>query len=335
MNWSNSNRPFLLSPAAKDYLWGGTRLNDDFNLGIDAYPFAEAWVCSTHPDGESRLTTTNQSLSQTLGEHPEWLGSHVLSITEGRAELPILIKLIDAKADLSVQVHPDDDYAARVEGQWGKTEMWYVLSARKDAELIYGFNRDVDKETVRGVIENGTLGSLLNHVPVHKDDLFFIESGTVHAIGAGCLIAEIQQSSNLTYRLYDYDRTDKNGRKRELHIDKALDVVKIESSEAPRQPMRVLKYRNGCASEFLTRCKYFQVERLLLNTEGRKLAEFQTGKNSFHALLCIDGCGNISGEGLGGESFNLNFFKGDCVFVPADSIPLKLHGRAQLLNVSC
>lgn len=328
MSWSNGNRPFLLSPAAKDYLWGGSRLNDDFNLSIPIYPFAEAWVCSSHLDGES--TAFDQPLSRVLKEHPDWLGSHVLQITEGKPELPILIKLIDAKSDLSVQVHPNDEYAARVEGQWGKTEMWYVLSARKDAELVYGFNRNVDAPLVRKAIENGTIGEYLNHVPVHKDDLFFIESGTVHAIGAGCLIAEIQQSSNLTYRLYDYDRVGKDGKKRELHIDKALDVVNMESSAAPRQPMRVLKYRNGCASELLTRCKYFQVERLLLNTEGRKLAEFQTGENSFHALLCVDGCGNISGA-----SFNLNFFKGDCVFVPAESIPLKLHGQAQLLNVSC
>lgn len=320
----------MLTPASKDYLWGGSRLNDDFSFGIDVYPFAEAWVCSTHPDGESCLATTNQPLSDVLREHPEWLGSHVLQITGGKPELPILIKLIDAKQDLSVQVHPDDAYAARVEGQWGKNEMWYVLNARKDAELVYGFNQDVTAKQIKDAVANGTIESLLNHVPVHKDDLFFIESGTVHAIGAGCLIAEIQQSSNLTYRLYDYDRVGKDGKKRELHIDKALDVVKMESSAAPRQPMRVLKYKKGCASELLTRCKYFQVERLLLNTEGRKLAEFQTGKNSFHALLCIDGCGNISGE-----SFNLNFFKGDCVFVPAESIPLKLHGQAQLLNVSC
>ena len=315
MSWSNGNRPFLLSPAAKDYLWGGSRLNDAFNLNLPLYPLAS--------------TVSGQSLSSVLAEHPDWLGSHVLQITDGKPELPILIKLIDAKSDLSVQVHPDDEYAAKVEGQWGKTEMWYVLSARKDAELVYGFNRDVDAPLVRKAIENGTIGEYLNHVPVHKDDLFFIESGTVHAIGAGCLIAEIQQSSNLTYRLYDYDRVGKDGKKRELHIDKALDVVKMESSAAPRQPMRVLKYKNGCASELRTRCKYFQVERLLLNTEGRK-AEFQTGENSFHALLCVDGCGNISGE-----SFNLNFFKGDCVFVPAESIPLKLHGQAQLLNVSC
>ena len=323
------NTPFMLSLASKDYLWGGSRLNDDFNFGLPAYPLAEAWVCSTHLDGPSSVPAHSCSLASLLASHPEYLGTHVLAITEGRAELPILIKLIHAKRDLSVQVHPDDEYA-KAEGQWGKTEMWYVLSSRPGSELVYGFNRDVDAGQIREAVENGTISSLLNHVPVKQNDLFFVEPWTVHAIGAGCLIAEIQQSSNLTYRLYDYDRVDRNGQKRELHLEKALDVVKMGSSATPRQPMRVLKYKNGCASELLTRCKYFQVERLLLNTEGRKLAEFQTRKNSFHALLCTDGCGNISGE-----DFNLNFFKGDCVFVPAESIPLKLYGRAQILNVSC
>ena len=135
----------------------------------------------------------------------------------------------------------------------------------------------------------------------------------------------------MTYRLYDYGRLDKNGKPRELHIDKALQVMKYVSSAAPRQPMRVIQYKRGCAYELLTRCKYYQVERLLLNTEiYRQLTDFKTGSNSFHALLCIDGCGVLFGE-----NFILNFFKGDCIFVPADSIPLKLHGRAQLLNVSC
>lgn len=323
------NRPFLLKPAAKDYLWGGTRLNDDFNLGIDATPLAEAWVCSSHPDGES-TTASGETLSSVLAKHPEWLGTHPLQITNGRPELPILIKLIDAKSDLSVQVHPDDDYARRVEDSWGKTEMWYVLSARPGAELTYGFRRDVTPSLVRKAIDKGTINSLLNHVPIHKGDLFYIESGMVHAIGEGCLIAEIQQSSNLTYRLYDYDRVGKDGKKRELHIDKALDVANLKGSNSPRQPMRVLRYTAGCASELLTRCRYFQVERLLINTEGRKLAGFETESNSFHALLCVDGCGVLFGE-----DFMLNFFKGDCIFVPADSIPLQIHGSAQLLNVSC
>ena len=320
----------MLKPVAKDYLWGGTRLNDDFGLGLKVYPLAEAWMCSTHPDGVSGAAGDERTLAELLAEHPEWLGTHVLQITEGKAELPILIKLIDAKEDLSVQVHPDDDYARRVEGSWGKTEMWYVLSARKGAGLVYGFKRDVEEEEVRTAVQNGTVAELLNHVPVKKDDLFYIEAGTVHAIGAGCLIAEIQQSSNLTYRLYDYDRVGRDGKKRALHVDKALDVAKLKSSAMPRQPMRVIRYRNGYASELVARCRYFQAERLLLNTEGRKMAEFSTGGNSFHALLCTEGCGVLFGEG-----YDQNFFKGDCIFVPADSMKLRLHGRAVMLNISC
>ena len=323
------NRPFLLAPAAKDYLWGGSRLNDDFRLDLPLEPLAEAWMCSTHPDGQSMANGV--PLGDVLKAHPEYLGTHPLQTTGGKPELPILIKLIDAKKDLSVQVHPDDAYALQHEAQLGKTEMWYVLAARPGAELVYGFNRDVEAEQVRTAAEDGTIGSILNHVPVRKNDLFYIEAGTVHAIGAGCLIAEIQESSNVTYRLYDYGRIDKNGNMRPLHIDKALKVANLKSSASPRQPMRVLRYKNGCASELLTRCKYFQVERILLNTEvHRTLTDFQTGPNSFHALLCVEGCGSICGE-----SFMLNFFKGDCIFVPAESIPLKLHGKAQLLNVSC
>jgi len=324
------NIPFLLKLSAKDYLWGGSRLNDDFNYNVDSNPFAEAWLCSTHPDGES-TSFNGVKLSEILRNNPEMLGSHPLLLTDGKNELPILIKLIDAKSDLSVQVHPDDEYAKKFEnGSWGKTELWYVLDAKPGSELIYGFCRDVTPSQVKESIINGTLIKLLNHVPVHKNDLFYIESGTVHAIGAGCLIAEIQQNSNLTYRLYDYDRVDKNGNRRDLHIEKALSVANLSSATAPRQPMRVINYNNGCASELLSRCKYFQVERILLNSEGRKLAKYKTGKNSFHVLLCIDGCGVLFGE-----RFMLNFFKGDCIFIPADSIPLQLHGKAQILDVSC
>lgn len=327
---SKGNHPFLLTPAAKDYLWGGSRLNDEFNFDIHVSPFAEAWVCSTHPAGPSFVPERGCSLSELLIEHPEYLGTHPLATMKGKAELPILIKLIDAEKDLSVQVHPDDEYALAHEGELGKTEMWYALAARKDAGLIYGFKEDVSADQVREALAAGTIESYLNHVSVRKNDLFFIEAGTVHAIGAGCLMVEIQESSNITYRLYDYDRVDKYGCKRPLHIDKALEVANLRSSAAPRQPMRVLRYSNGSASELLTRCKYFQVERLLLNTEGRKLATFQTGSNSFHALLCVDGCGVLYGDGV-----VIPFFKGDCIFVPADSVELKLHGKAEILEVRC
>lgn len=321
--------PFLMKPAAKDYLWGGSRLNDDYKFDIPISPFAEAWVCSSHSDGES--TAYGVSLSKLLKEHPDWLGQHVLRITKNKAVLPILIKIIDAKDKLSIQVHPDDKYALEKEGELGKTEMWYVLDARPGAELIYGFSQDMSAEKVRSALKSGDIEKYLNHIPIRKDDMFYIEAGTVHAIGGGALIAEVQEASNITYRLYDYDRVDKDGKKRPLHLDDALAVMKLGNSSTPRQPMRVLKYRNGYASELLTRCKYFQVERMLLNTEvQRDLADFQTDCNSFHALLCVDGCGNISWNDSG-----INFFKGDCLFVPADCLPLKLHGKAQLLNVSC
>ena len=339
-----SNIPFLLQPAAKDYLWGGSRLNDDFGKQINIQPLAETWECSTHPDGPSIVATGDykgMTLTEVLRNRPEFLGTHPLQITGGKAELPILVKLIDAKKDLSVQVHPDDEYAKKYENSLGKSEMWYVLDAQNDTKLVYGFNQDVTEDAVRASIEEGTIEKYLNHVPVNKNDLFFIEAGTVHAIGAGALIAEIQENSNLTYRLYDYKRIDKNGKERELHIDKAMDVANLKSSAVPKQPMRVLKYRRGWASELLTRCKYFQVERQLLNTEIlRELTDFQTDINSFRVLLCTEGCGVISGYSARASKsdrtdFVLNFFKGDCIFIPANSIPLKLHGKAQLLNISC
>ena len=255
------NLPFRLTPVAQKYIWGGTRLNDDFCLDFPVEPFAEAWVCSTHLDGES--TVNGIPLSEILYDHPEWIGTHPLYTMSGKPRLPILIKLIDAKYDLSVQVHPDDEYAMKEEGQLGKTEMWYVLDAKPNSTLVYGFINDVNAEQVRNAIASGTIESLLNHVPIHKDDVFFIDAGTVHAIGAGALIAEIQESSNITYRLYDYDRIGEDGKKRKLNIEKALNVANLRSSFSPRQPMRVLKYKKGFASELLTRCKYFQVERII------------------------------------------------------------------------
>lgn len=330
-------KPFLLKPVGKDYLWGGLRLRDDYNKeDIVMEPLAETWECSTHPDGESIVGSgehAGRKLTEVLRAHPEYLGTHPqMNPYFKEGDLPILIKLIDAKSDLSVQVHPDDDYANRYEnGSLGKTEMWYVLDAAKDASLIYGFHHDMSKEQVKSGIEKGTIGKYLQKINVKKDDMFFVEAGTVHAIGAGALIAEIQENSNLTYRLYDYDRIDKNGEKRPLHVDKALDVMRLMKSEEPRQPMRVFRYQKGCASEFLCRCKYFQAERLLINTEICKdLANYQTDENSFHALLCTDGCGVM----LFGEEA-LQFFKGDCIFVPAMSVAIKLHGKANFIKVLC
>ena len=333
-NSSCKTKPFLLSPVGKDYLWGGTRLNDDFSKELNMEPLAESWECSVHPDGISLVASgkhKGQLLSEVLQANPEYLGSHPV-LTNG-GELPILIKMIDANKDLSIQVHPSDAYAKEQEnGSLGKTEMWYVLDAENDASLVYGFATDLTKEQLLSSLENGTVEKYLQKVPVHKDDVFFIEPGTVHALGAGSLVVEIQENSNITYRLHDYNRIDKHGNKRELHIEKAIDVLNLQSSASPRQPMRVLRYRKGYATELLCRCKYFQVERMIMNTERhREMADLQTGSNSFEVLLCTEGCGTLFTES--GEF--IHFFRGDCIFVPANSEALKLHGKAQLLKVSC
>lgn len=324
-------KPFLLRPSGKDYLWGGSRLNDEFAKNMDLSPLAETWECSTHPDGPSYVCSgefEGMTLAGVLKAHPHFLGSHAWN-PEG--QLPILIKFIDAKKDLSVQVHPTDDYAREHEnGQLGKTEMWYVLDAAPGAKLVYGLRHDSDKESVRNAIAEGTVEKYLQRIPVQKDDLFLIEAGTIHAIGAGALVAEIQENSNLTYRLYDYDRVDKNGQKRELHIEKALDVANLKGSAEPRQPLRVLKYRQGVAGELLCRCKYFEIYRMIVNTERRQVVHYQSDDVSFRVLLCIGGCGTVSFED-GKE--DLRFYKGDCIFVPADSVRLTIHGQARFLDV--
>ena len=322
------NKPMLMRPSGKDYIWGGRRLNDEFEKNIDLSPLAETWECSTHPDGPSWVVEgkfRGMTLSQVLILHPEYLGTH----PDTNGDLPILIKFIDADKDLSIQVHPDDGYARTHEkGQLGKTEMWYVLDTTADARLVYGFNRDVTEVELRAAIADGSVMKYLQQVPIHKDDVFFLTPGTVHAIGAGALIAEIQQNSNLTYRLYDYDRVDKNGRKRPLHVDKAVAVANRNGSAEPRQPLRVLHYQPGVARELLCRCRYFEVYRMLVNTERRQTVRFQSDSLSFRVLLCVDGCGSIRYE-----NESMDFYKGDCIFVPADSLELKIHGQAQFLDV--
>jgi mannose-6-phosphate isomerase len=320
----------LLKPVGKDYLWGGNRLNDDFAKEIELSPLAETWECSTHLDGLSLVASgpySGQTLREVLQSHPDYLGTH----PKTKGELPILIKFIDAKQDLSVQVHPDDKYAwERENGQLGKTEMWYVLDATKDARLVYGLHQDTEPEVLRQSIAQGTVEKYLQKVPVQKDDLFYIAAGTIHAIGAGALIAEIQENSNLTYRLYDYDRVDKHGQKRPLHVDRALEVANLKASAEPRQPLRVLRYRRGCASELLCRCQYFEVYRMLINTESyRELVGYQADETSFRVLLCTSGCGVIQYS----EIESLRFFKGDCIFVPANSAKLRIHGNCQFLEV--
>ncbi len=328
--------PIRLLPAGQDYIWGGRRLRDDFSKDLELSPLAETWECSTHPDGMSRLAQDpDRTLHALLLEHPEYVGTHpAKSMPEAvqRGELPILVKFIDAASDLSVQVHPDDDYARTHEnGQLGKTEMWYVVDAAPGTELVYGFSRSMTADEVRSAIARGTLEQCLQHVPVEKDDVFFIPSGTVHAIGKGSLMVEVQESSNLTYRLYDYHRIGKDGKERPLHVEKALQVSDLSAACELRQPMRVLNYQPGFASEFLCRCRYFAVRRLLVNTQRiREMAHFQTDDTSFHILICTEGDGVLFCN-----KHSLPFFRGDTFFIPAGSEEIRIHGIATLLDINC
>lgn len=330
-----STKPFLCKPYGKDYLWGGDRLREEFAKRDMASPLAESWECSTHPDGPCMAASgehAGMELGDILRRHPEYLGSHAAQMSGAEAgQLPVLVKFIDAKLDLSVQVHPTDEYAEKFEGGLsGKNELWYILDAAKGARIVYGLREEMSREALQNAAQDGSVGKYLQRVPVEKDQVFFVAAGTVHAIGAGCLIAEIQENSNLTYRLYDYDRVDKNGQRRPLHVEKALDVAKLSVESEPRQPMRVLRYAPGFARELLGRCRRFEVYRMLVNTERRQNVQFRADELSFRVLLCIDGCGVLLFE----EEM-LEVYKGDCVFVPADSALIRTHGKLEFLDVRC
>jgi mannose-6-phosphate isomerase len=316
-----------LQPAGKDYLWGGTRLRDEYGKKIDMMPLAETWECSVHPDGPSVVMNgeyKGEKLSDVLRLHPEWLG------TKGKdGELPILAKFIDAKEDLSVQVHPDDKYAREHEGQNGKTEFWYVIDADDGAELIYGFQHRVTEQILKSAVQTGTLDRHLQKVEVHKGDMFYIPSGTVHGIGAGILLAEIQESSNVTYRVYDYNRVDKNGKKRDLHFDKAVQVMDMDVAPEVKQKRRLVRYFPGCSRELLCRCEYFEVERIQLS----KVFSFTVHEESFQVLMCLEGEGQI--ETMDEDLKPLRFMKGRTMFLPAGIGRCVVAGEATMLKIRC
>ena len=330
--------PILLRPSGKDYLWGGEKLKRIY--GKDRYentellhPLAETWECSAHPDGPSWAKNgrfRDRSLAEIVSLHPEFLGSKFKKDGgNGESVFPILIKFIDAARDLSVQVHPSDEYAQKVEKQpRGKTEMWYVLHAEKGAKLVWGFEHNVTPFILKEHIASGKLSVDLHYVDVHPGDVFLINSGTVHALGAGIIVAEIQESSNLTYRLYDYNRKDKDGNLRPLHFDKACDVLNMRPIHNTKQKPRLTHYYYGCSREVLCRCKYFETEKIIVS----KGFSFTVGSESFQVLLCTKGDG-----GLEVDSSNkpLRFRKGQCIFLPANLGRCHVIGECQVLKVRC
>lgn len=312
---------YKLEPACKDYLWGGNRLRENFHIQEEKNPLAEAWVLSCHKDGESMLVLSPSekvSLRAFLRKNPSLSGS----LAEKFPVFPVLIKLIDAKLPLSVQVHPDDAYAEKKEGGLGKTEMWLILEREEGAFLYYGFKKEYTKEEVRAAIEGQYLTDYLEKVPVEKGDVFFIPAGTVHAIGAGIVIAEIQENSNLTYRVYDYGRKDKNGKERELHIAKALEVMHCKQAGKGKTVDEEIS--GGCRR--LASCPYFTVDRAFLR-EGEKLIK-SVGKESFLSAILLNGQGKVQEEAGGRE---LSAEKGNSFFIPAGSGDVSFFGEGEWL----
>ncbi len=308
-----------LNPVFKDYIWGGTRLRDDFGLKTDINPVAEGWMLACHKDGMNTIDGGEYD-GKTLESVIKEGGKSKIAGTNSEKfpYFPVLIKLIDAKDNLSVQVHPDNEYAARVEHEFGKTEMWYVLDAAPGATLIYGFKNKIGKEEFKQAIESNTLLDVLNVVEVKKGDMFFIEAGTVHAIGKGALIAEIQQNSNSTYRVYDYGRLGKDGKPRELHIQKAIDVSKTEPAKYGTKPFGKKEEISGGTRQMLTECPLFSV----YNYELCGKVELNANEESFNHILVVDGSGKIGGR---------EFKKGDSFFVPANYGNYEIEGNGEFI----
>ena len=282
-----------LIPAYKSIIWGGSKLKNEYGKKTDLSPLAETWELSFHKDGKTVLED-GRALCDVVGEKE--LGENC----KGFDFFPVLVKFIDAQDKLSVQVHPSDEYALKQESSLGKTEMWYIVDADEGAGIYLGFKEDISKEQFVNAIENKTLTDYLKFVPVKKGESYFIPSGTIHAICAGCLICEIQQNSNVTYRVYDYGRRDKNGNERELHVSKAIDVTNLSVLEHKELNIST---QDGV---LLGINKFFTAT--LVDVDGAK--SFDKDKNSFRCFTCLEGSGSI------GE---VSIRKGESVFAPADT----------------
>ena len=301
-----------LSPYCRSALWGGTRLHDEFGLNCEGDNLAEAWMLSCE-NGKSSIITNGMYAEKTMADYIAAEGNRVLgSHCAALSHFPLLVKYIDARESLSIQVHPNDEYSTKHEGQWGKTEMWYILDAEPESYLFIGPEHTISKEEFSKSIEDYSLPDLLHKQYVKPGDAYLIPAGTIHAIGKGILLAEIQQSSDVTYRIYDYDRRDNRGRPRELHIPKACDVVNLT-------PVCQTNDFRG----HLICCQYFTVDEKIGCTQG------YCGKESFIVVLPISGSGTIASES---ETFQMEC--GSCFFLPADSGEYSVAGNCKYLIAS-
>lgn len=314
--------PLKVSYVTKSPLWGGTRLIDHWRIAAPSEhaTVGEAWMLTVR-DKEMSVIQNGDLAGMTMRHYIDTYGNGVVGSAFPGGDFPLLIKLIDACDRLSVQVHPNDEYAARVEHDRGKTEMWVIIEAAPDAEIIYGLKEGMTAEQFRQAVRDGHLSDTMHHCPVQAGDVFFIPAGMLHAIGKGILIAEIQQNCDLTYRVYDYDRRGADGSLRELHVDKALDVT------VPFTEKEVDAIRYEAATEqdvdVLAHCRYFKARKL---TAPKHLC---VDSRSFVYLLCVQGNGNV----IAGDNV-VPIQKGEGVYLPAGLGNVDLDGDFTVLTAS-
>jgi mannose-6-phosphate isomerase len=314
--------PLLFEPISKERIWGGTKLKEVLNKSFDGHQIGESWELSTVDNDISVVVNgafEGLNLNQLIEKYPtEVLG--IKSIQYFGNNFPLLFKFIDAKEDLSIQVHPNDALAKERHNSFGKTEMWYVMQADDNARLVVGFKDKTNKKEYQGHLENKTLVAVLNETPVKVGDAFFLETGTVHAIGAGVLLAEIQQTSDITYRLYDWDRVDANGVGRELHTDLALDAINFEPTNT-KLDYEVVKNK----SVNLVECPFFNTNILQISEKYN----WKKTKESFTVLMCTEGSFTINML-----HFKAEFKKGDTILIPAIIDSFEIIGEAFLLEIT-
>ncbi|MBT2284793.1 class I mannose-6-phosphate isomerase [Paenibacillus polymyxa] len=316
--------PLQFQPEFKERVWGGRAL-EQFGLTPPEGHIGEGWMIADHPNGTTKVLNGAlagkglDEVREQLGT--EWLGTKGVSEKGGR--FPLLIKLLDCNDDLSVQVHPTDEYEALPPGELGKTEMWYVLDAKPGAHIIYGLNEGVDRATLKEALENGTVMDTLRQVPVEAGDTFFIPAGTVHALCAGVVVAEIQQNSDTTYRIYDYNRPGLDGKPRELHVEDSLNVTAYEGSGAS-----TMKTNNATPGEWLklAECPYFVVEKGIVTERW----ELSTNPDSFTILVVCEGEGTLEWAHAGSDSIVLK--AGQCYLLPANLGSYTLNGNTTVLR---
>ena len=314
--------PLIFKPILKDRIWGGTKL--ETYLGKEGLPTrttGESWELSAVPGDISFVRDgvyKGRGLTGLLEEFPEEiLGARVYS--QFGNQFPLLFKFLDAREDLSIQVHPNDELAKKRHNSFGKTEMWYVMQADDDARIIVGFKNKSGPEEYLGHLKDKNLTEILNEVKVKKGDVFFLETGTIHAIGAGIVIAEIQQTSDITYRIYDWDRVDAEGKSRELHVEQALDAMNYNTTDAQKQYAKVLNTGNE-----MVKCPYFTTNYFPLAGN----AGIKKDGNSFTVYICTEGSYELKTIGK-----SYAFKKGDTVLVPAFIKDFELDGDAVLLEI--